>query len=112
MSYGAEAGAKLTFHVGKISITMGVSGVSHAFDISRKEDGGLRITNIKIPMTDAERTHLYAHFGRSIEERSGGTKGKINYEDFETYEPGSAEHFLSAVHQLPDPYMLMGESTL
>lgn len=95
--------AKRVFHVAKL-----VKGdAEFAFDLRRREDGGLGISNVKIAPSDAERTLIYTHFGSPARVRGGGEKNGRMIETIVTYQPGTPEHFLAAVHALPPPYVLV-----
>lgn len=74
----------------------------HAFDIERRDDGGVRFTNIE-RLSDQERTIVMAHFGRERFGRvSAGTEQHIR-----KFVPGSNHHFEYAVHEMPEPFALM-----
>lgn len=101
-----DQAAKHVYHVAK----KGADGnYSHAFDLRRRDDGGLGISNVKIPLSDAERSMFFAHFGTQFSTRAGGfdTKRGGFYESRETRTPGTPEHFVAAVHRLPIPFTLI-----
>lgn len=103
MSEYLKKAAKRVYHVGRID----GDDAKFAFNIRRREDGGIGLSNVKQPLTDVERSHLFAHFGRKITARTGGTRDGKTWEGFVEHEPGTEEHFVAAVHSLPDPFCLL-----
>jgi len=95
--------AQHVFHVAK----MAGGSAEHAFDLRRRDDGGIGISNVKIPLSAAERTLLFAHFGASLVARDGTLKDGMFVEHLTPREPGTPEHFLAAVHRLPPPFTLI-----
>lgn len=98
-----ETAAKRIFHVAKLE----GSDATHVFDLRRREDGGLGISNIKEAPTDAERSLIFAHFGTPMQTRSGYEKNGRMVETLVSLTPGTPEHFLAAVHRLPPPFTLI-----
>lgn len=96
--------AKHVYHVAK---TLTDGSIAHAFDLRRRDDGGLGISNVSEPPSDAERSLLYAHFGAPLVARGGGSVGETYVERSVKHVPGTPEHFLAAVHRLPPPYLLI-----
>lgn len=85
-------------------------GIEFAFDLRRREDGGISLSNIEHPLTDGERAHLLAHFGRPIERETGGREGDALVSLSQTEQPGDVQHFVAAVYELPAPFLLMRRS--
>lgn len=99
-----DQAAKHVYHVAK---KLGDGTYKYAFDLRRREDGGLGVSNVAIPLSDAERSMLFAHFGTQFATRSGGFSAERGfYETRETRVPGTPEHFVAAVHRLPLPFTL------
>ena len=100
-----EQAAKHVYHVAK---KLDDGSYQHAFDLRRRDDGGLGVSNVEIPLSNAERSMLFAHFGTQFATRAGGfTPERGFYETRETREPGTPEHFVAAVHRLPLPFTLI-----
>jgi len=101
-----EQAAKHTYHVAK---KVNDGSYKHAFDLRRRDDGGLGISNVEIPLSDAERSMLFAHFGTQFSTRGGGFDSErgLHYETRETRTPGTPEHFVAAIHRLPLPFTLI-----
>ncbi len=94
-----------TWRVGR---RVGNSGLEHAFDLRRRDDGGISLTNVEHPLTDAERTKLLAHFGRARVVLLGGeVEGGALVSVSQHHEPGEIENFVEAVYSLPAPFMVM-----
>lgn len=102
----AQAAAH-TYHVAKLSKS---GDAKFAFDLRRREDGGLGISNVRVPPDDTERHVLFAHFGSPIVARSGVVRGDVAYEGSTQHEPGTPAHFVAAVHRLPPPYVLVANA--
>lgn len=100
---GLDDAAKRVFHVARLDDD---GNAKFAFNIRRREDGGIGLSNIQGELTDKERTMLFAHFGTKLLARTGGVRDGKHWEGFEEREPGSAAHFLAAVHALPEPFAL------
>jgi hypothetical protein len=104
MNEQARTAAKRVFHVGRLDDQ---GNAKFAFNLRRREGGGIGLSSIKESLTEHERAHLFSHFGAQVTSRTGGVRDGKTWESFETREPGTAEHFLAAVHALPDPFCLM-----
>ena len=84
----------------------------HAFDIEwDTEIKAPKITN-EDPTNgpnSAETRAVYQHFMTALVRLGGGHDDKkgIDYDSQVVIEPGSAEHFNSAVYQIPRPFMRM-----
>lgn len=104
MNEHARTAAKKIFHVARLDEK---DNTKFAFNIRRREDGGIGISSIRKPLADDERTSLFAHFGKPITARTGGVRDGKQWEGFADYEPGTEEHFLASVHALPDPFCLV-----
>jgi hypothetical protein len=96
--------AKRVFHVGRLDDK---GDAKFAFNLRRREDGGIGLSSIREPLSDNERAHLFAHFGAKLDARTGGVRDGKTWEGFVERDPGTAEHFLAAVHSLPDPFCLV-----
>lgn len=96
--------AQHTFHIARHAK---VGRPTYAFDLRRTDNGGLAISNVKLAPDDIERQALYAHFGKPLVSRSGFTNAEGATETVITTKPGTAEHFLAAVHRLPLPFCLV-----
>lgn len=80
----------------------------HVFDLRRREDGGLIISNVKVAPTDHERRRLFVHFGAPIDARIGGEDAQGNdWQGRETRQAGDPKHFVTAVMRLPPPFILL-----
>ena len=99
-----EEVAKRSFRVGR-NQTPGEP--SFAFNIRRKDDGGISLFGIDAPLAESERQMLFAHFGSPIETRDGDIEDGVAWTTEVTRTPGDAEHFVAAVHQLPAPFILL-----
>lgn len=100
----AQAAAH-TYHVAKLTKS---GDAKFAFDMRRREDGGLGISNVVQPLDDTERHILYAHFGSPIVARSGSmTEAGMAYEGSKEHSPGTPSHFIAAIHRLPPPFVLV-----
>ncbi len=98
--------AKRTFHIGR---NVDIGFPTPAFDLRRREDGGLSISNIKDAPSDAERQKLYKHFGTALDCDVGGRgENGALWEGTERKEPGDDRHFAEAVYRLPPPFILLG----
>lgn len=104
MSEHMKKAAGRIYHVGRLDND---GNASFAFNLRRREGGGIGLSNIKTPLSDTERSHLFAHFGRTLTARTGGTRDGKTWEGFVEREPGTEEHFVAAVHSLPDPFCLV-----
>lgn len=104
MNENASAAAKRIFHVGRLDDE---GNATFAFNLRRRDDGGIGLSSIKSPLSDKERTALFAHFGAKLSSRTGGTRDGLTWEGVVERVPGTAEHFLAAVHSLPDPFCLV-----
>jgi hypothetical protein len=104
MSEHMKKAAKRVYHVGRLDDD---GSATFAFNIRRRDDGGIGLSNVKLHPTDVERTHLFAHFGRKLTARTGGASDGRTWEGFVEREPGTEEHFVAAVHSLPDPFCLV-----
>jgi len=93
-----------TWRVGR---RVGNSGLEHAFDLRRREDGGISISNVEHPLTETERTRLLAHFGRERVVTIGGEDNGALVTVGQRHAPGEIENFLEAVYSLPAPFMVM-----
>lgn len=100
----ASDAAKRIYHVGRLDEN---DEATFAFNVRRREDGGIGLSSIREPLTDDERTRLFAHFGAKLTARNGGTRDGKTWEGFVEREPGTEAHFLAAVHSLPDPFCLV-----
>lgn len=104
MNEHASAAAKRVFHVGRLDDQ---GNAKFAFNLRRRDEGGIGLSSMREPLTESERSHLFAHFGAVITARTGGVQDGKSWEGFADHEPGTAEHFLAAVHALPDPFCLV-----
>jgi len=82
--------------------------VEHAFDIRRRDDGGVAITNVQEKITDAEKQALFTHFGTPAKSITGKLVDGISITYATTEQPGTLEHFLTAVYDVPSPFSWMG----
>lgn len=96
--------AKRIFHVGRLDDN---DDATFAFNLRRREDGGIGLSNIREPLSDMERATLFAHFGHPLTGRVGGARDGKTWEGFANHDPGTVEHFLAAVHALPAPFCLV-----
>jgi hypothetical protein len=94
-----------TWRVGR---RVGNSGLEHAFDLRRRDDGGISISNVEHPLTETERTMLLSHFGKARVVTIGGEadNGAL-VTTMQRHEPGEIENFVEAVYSLPSPFMVM-----
>jgi hypothetical protein len=108
MAIDYDALGKKVWHVGRWpGSSPGGGKPVPAFDIVRREDGGISLRNVH-SLTDHERTRLMQHFGRPLDERTGGESDGVSWDGAITRTPGDVEHFVGAVHQLPLPFILLG----
>lgn len=101
---GISAASKNIYHVARLDKN---ENATFAFNLRRKEDGGIGLSSIKEGLTSVERTAVLTHFGTPITVRTGGADGEQLWEGTVTHEPGTQDHFVAAVHQLPDPFCLV-----
>jgi hypothetical protein len=84
----------------------------HAFDVTRLDDGGIRITNVDA-LSDAERFRIMSHFGSKLSGRDGHEdKSGRMIETWTTLDPGTEEHFTRAIYQLPHPFIRQSDHLL
>lgn len=96
--------AKETWRVGREKVR---AMPEHAFDIKRRDDGGITMSNLQAGLTDAERTRLMTHFGSPIDAMVGTVSESEAEDGTEHRTPGTVEHFVCAVHRLPPPFILL-----
>jgi len=100
----AADAAKRIYHVARLDDE---GDATFAFNLRRRDGGGIGLSNIKTPLSDTERTALFSHFGVKLKVRTGGTSGDLTWEGVVDREPGTDAHFLAAAHSLPDPFCLV-----
>lgn len=83
--------------------------LKHVCNVASRSDGGITLTDITA-MTDSERQALYSHFGTPLRAAEGYYVGGVDGTAIKSHAPGTPAHFDNAVHQLPQPFYLMGEA--
>lgn len=83
----------------------------HAFDLKRRDDGGISISNVEGGISDSERHLLMTHFGAPLTAVTGGERDGMDVTVQQREPPGTLEHFVQAVYSIPSPFRLMGGAT-
>ena len=84
--------------------------LAHAFDIEwDAEHKSAKITNMNPTYgpDEAEMRELIAHFRAPVTAMDGGEEKGVYYEKEVTLQPGTIEHFVTALYQTPNPFMRM-----
>jgi hypothetical protein len=92
-----------TYRIGRFAAN-GV--VEHAFDIRRRDDGGIVLLNIT-KLSDQERFLLFSHFGSPMTDLCGKIEEGKAMTMVTTEKPGAPLHFVRAVCQIPSPFTRM-----
>jgi len=94
--------------IGRVPVT---GPLVRAFDVEWDEANKVPLIKNEDPENgpnDAERRAIYEHFQSPLIRLGGGQDEKgILYDSQITLEPGSLDHFSSAVYQIPRPFMRM-----
>lgn len=93
-----------TFRIGR---RVGGGRIEHAFDIRRRDDGGIVLSNVS-KLTDQERFLLFSHFGSPMTDLCGTIDKGRAVTMLTTEKPGEPLHFMRAVCQIPPPFTRMG----
>ena len=81
-----------------------------AFNIERREDGGIRITQIRKRLSDTHRHLLFSHFGIPKSATVGKKEGDMFLTQWQTEEPGTPIHFERSIASLPSPFFAMSDN--